>query len=165
MAEIGDIYNSSIEQKVVEKSPEKLFFSSVENKLLDSSATLGSHYWQKNLESPVLFNGAITRLLRHFFGQDIILLEIGPHYALAGPLTQIMSETPNSARYIPTIVRNQNSIENFLFTVSILYISHVPIDFKALFTNGSCLSDLPRYPFDHGESSLWFESRLSKEFR
>lgn len=165
MAEIGDIYNSSIEQKVVEKSPKKLLFSSVENKLLDSSATLGSRYWQKNLESPVLFNGAVTRLLRHFSGQDIILLEIGPHSALAGPLTQIMSETPNSARYIPTIVRNQNSIENFLSAVGKLYTFHVPIDFKALFPNGSCLSDLPRYPFDHGENSLWFESRLSKEFR
>jgi acyl transferase domain-containing protein/NADPH:quinone reductase-like Zn-dependent oxidoreductase/SAM-dependent methyltransferase len=165
MAEIGDIYNSSIEQKVVEKSPKKLFFSSVENKLLDSSATLGSRYWQKNLESPVLFNGAVAGLLRHFSGQDVILLEIGPHSALAGPLTQIMSETPNSARYIPTIVRNQNSVENFLSAVGKLFTFHIPIDFKALFPNGSCLSDLPRYPFNHGESSYWFESRLSKEFR
>jgi len=165
MAEVGDIYNSSIEQKVVEKSPKKLFFSSVENELLNSSATLGSRYWQKNLESPVQFNGAVTGLLRHFSGQELILLEIGPHSALAGPLTQIMSKTPNSARYIPTIVRNQNSVENFLLAVGKLFIFHIPIDFKVLFPRGSCLSDLPRYPFNYGESSHWLESRLSKEYR
>lgn len=165
MAEIGDNYNASIKQKVVGKSPQKLFFSSVESKLLDSSATLGSRYWQKNLESPVLFNGAVAGLLRHFSDQNVILLEIGPHSALAGPLTHIMSETPNSARYIPTIVRNQNSVENFLSAIGKLFTFHIPIDFKALFPNGSCLSDLPRYPFNHGESGHWFESRLSKEFR
>ncbi len=165
MAEIGDTYNSSIEQKMVEKSPKKLFFSSVENKLLDNTATLGSRYWQKNLESPVLFNGAVAGLLRHFSGQDIVLLEIGPHSALAGPLTQIMSETPNSARYVPTIIRNQNSVENFLSAVGKLFTFDIPIDLKALFPTGSCLPDLPRYPFNHGENSYWFESRLSKDFR
>ncbi|KAF1830190.1 hypothetical protein BDW02DRAFT_633855 [Decorospora gaudefroyi] len=165
MAEIGDIYNSFIEHKVVEKGLSKLFFSSVESKLLDKSTLLGSRYWQKNLESPVLFNGAVAGLLRHFFGQELILLEIGPHSALAGPLTQIMSETPNSARYIPTLVRNQNSAENFLSTVGKLFTFQIPIDVKALFPHGSCLSDLPRYPFNHGESGHWFESRLSKEFR
>lgn len=165
MAEIGDIYNSLIEPILTGKSPKKLFFSSVENKLLDSFATLGSHYWQMNLESPVLFNGAVAGLLRHFSGQNVILLEIGPHSALAGPLTQIMSETPNSARYIPTLVRNQNSVENFLSAVGKLFTFHVPINVKALFPNGTCLSDLPRYPFNHGESRHWFESRLSEEFR
>lgn len=165
MAEVGDIYKSSIEHKVVEKSPKKLFFSSVESKLLDSSATLGPRYWQKNLESPVLFNGAVAALLRHFSGEDIVLLEIGPHSALAGPLTQIMSETPNSAKYIPTIVRNQNSVDNFLSTVGKLFTFHVPIELKTLFPHGSCLSDLPRYPFNYGDSSYWFESRLSQQFR
>lgn len=165
MAEISDIYSSSIEHKVVEKSPRKLFFSTVENKLLDSSKNLSSRYWQNNLEYPVLFNGAVSGLLRHFSGQDVLLLEIGPHSALAGPLTQIMAETPNSARYIPTLVRNQNSVESFLTAVGKLFTFQIPIDFKALFPNCSCLSDLPRYPFNHGESSHWFESRLSKDFR
>ncbi|APA16269.1 hypothetical protein sscle_16g110390 [Sclerotinia sclerotiorum 1980 UF-70] len=165
MAEISDIYSSSIEHKVVEKSPRKLFFSTVENKLLDSSKNLSSRHWQNNLEYPVLFNGAVSGLLRHFSGQDVLLLEIGPHSALAGPLTQIMAETPNSARYIPTLVRNQNSVESFLTAVGKLFTFQIPIDFKALFPNCSCLSDLPRYPFNHGESSHWFESRLSKDFR
>ncbi|TGO20105.1 hypothetical protein BTUL_0001g01140 [Botrytis tulipae] len=165
MAEISDVYKSLIEQKLDEKSPKKLFFSSVESKLLDNSTTLGPNYWQKNLESPVLFNGAVSGLLRHFSNQDVVLLEVGPHSALAGPLTQIMAETPNSARYVPTIVRNQNSTENFLSAVGKLYTFHIPIDFGALFPDGSCFPDLPRYPFNHSESSHWFESRLSKEFR
>lgn len=165
MVEIGNAYNCLIRQKMVERSPKKLFFSSVENKLLDSSTILGARYWQKNLESPVLFNGAVTSLLGHFFGQDLVLMEIGPHSALAGPLTQIMSETPNRARYIASIIRNQNSAENFLSAVGKLFTLQVPIDLEALFPNGSCLPDLPRYPFNHSNTGYWFESRLSREFR
>ncbi|TWU78585.1 t1pks [Metarhizium rileyi] len=165
MAEIGDIYRSSIEHRVAGQSPKRPFFSSVEGKLLDSSASLGPRYWQKNLESPVLFNGAVEALLHHYSHQDIVLLEVGPHSALAGPLTQIMSEVSNNARYIPTMVRNQNSVDTFLSAVGKLYASGVPIDLQSLFSQGSCLSDLPRYPFSHDEGGHWFESRLSKEFR
>lgn len=165
MTEIGDTYNSCIEPKLIPKEPNKLFFSSVESKLLDSSATLGSRYWQKNLESPVLFHGAASCLLSHFSGQELVFLEVGPHSALAGPLTQIISETSNNAKYIPTLVRRQNAVENLLSTVGKLFSSHVPIDFAAVFPRGVCLPDLPRYPFNHGDSKYWFESRLSRDFR
>ncbi|KAL4957422.1 polyketide synthase [Aspergillus filifer] len=172
MAEIGDVYNELIEAKIAAKSPGVPFFSSVENRLLDtdSTITLGSRYWQKNLESPVLFNGAVKSLLRHFsnHSQEVILLEVGPHSALAGPLTQIMSETKtpnNTARYIPTLIRNQNSIEDFLTTVGKFFTLNLPISLKALFSTGSCLPNLPCYPFNHGSTKHWFESRLSKEFR
>ncbi len=95
------------------------------------------------MKSPVLFNGAVAGLLRHFSDQNIILLKVGPHSALADFLTQIMSETPNTARYVSIIVRNQNFVENFLSAVGKLFIFYIPIDFKALFPNSSCLSDLP----------------------
>ncbi|KAL4968634.1 reducing polyketide synthase sphB [Aspergillus stella-maris] len=174
MAEIGEVYNELIEEKIAAKRPCIPFFSSVENRLLDaetdSTITLGSRYWRKNLESPVLFNGAVTSLLQHFSRQsqhEVILLEVGPHSALAGPLTQIMSETKTPARYIATLIRNQNSIEDFLTTVGKLFTSHLPINLQSLFPTGTsrCLPDLPRYPFNHGTTKHWFESRLSKEFR
>ncbi|KAL4789956.1 putative polyketide synthase [Aspergillus venezuelensis] len=175
MAEIGDVYNELIEEKIAAKSPCIPFFSSVENRLFDtdtdSAITLGSRYWQKNLESPVLFNGAVTSLLHHFSShsqkEEVILLEVGPHSALAGPLTQIMSETNIPARYIATLIRNQNSIEDFLTTVGKLFTFHLPINLQFFFPTGTsrCLPDLPRYPFNHGTTKHWFESRLSKEFR
>lgn len=165
MAEVGNLYNYLIESKLVDKSPKKLFFSSVDRKLLESSIALGSRYWQTNLEAPVLFNGAVSSLLRHFSHQDVIFLEVGPHSALAGPLTQIMTEIPNTAKYIPTIIRNQDSVENLLSVVGKLFALRVPINLESLFEKGTCLADMPRYPFHYSENSHWFESRLSKEFR
>lgn len=165
MTAVSDTYHSAIEHRLVPKSPCKLFFSSLEGKLLDSSATLGARYWQRNLESPVLFNGAVSTLLGCFSGQDLVLLEVGPHSALAGPLTQIMSETSHGAKYVPTLVRRQDSVESLLSAVGKLFSAQVPINYAAVFPHGVCLPDLPRYPFNHGDSKYWFESRLSKEYR
>ncbi|KAF2164140.1 hypothetical protein M409DRAFT_68050 [Zasmidium cellare ATCC 36951] len=165
MAEIGDAYNALIQERIVAKPLEKPFFSSVEGKLLDASAKLDSQYWQKNAESPVLFNGAVTSLLRYFSDDEIILLEIGAHSALAGPLKQIMTDTSNKATYIPTLIRNQDAFESLLCSIGKLYASHVSTDIAALFPTGICLSNLPRYPHLPSDNSYWFESRLSREYR
>lgn len=61
-------------------------------------------------------------------------------------------------------IRNQNCAESLLSAVGKLYTLQVPIDLKALLFTGSCLLDLPVYPWDH-EESYWYEARLSKEYR
>ena len=164
MVEIGEDYHSLIQSQLAEKSPGKLFFSSVSGQLLDPSIRLDSRYWQKNLESPVLFKGAVSSILRHSIGTSPLFLEIGPHSALAGPLRQTLTQESSKAPYVAAMIRNRNSIESFLSAAGHLYTLQVPIDLKALIPGGSCLSDLPRYPWDH-EESFWFESRLSKEYR
>lgn len=166
MAEIGEYYHSLIDDKSSEREPrkpKKPFFSSVSGRLLDDSMTLGSRYWQKNLESPVLFRSAISSILKHPVGKNPVFLEIGPHSALAGPLRQITQES-SVAPYISAMIRNQDCVESFLSAVGKLYTLQVPIDLKALVPTGSCLSDLPPYPWEHNES-YWYESRLSKEYR
>lgn len=165
MADIGEQYRAAIAPRITAKPPNTLFFSSVTGHLLDDTSTLDAHYWQENLESPVLFQGAVSGILQHFSGEDSVFVEVGPHSALAGPLTQILTEKQNNSRYVPTMVRNQNCIESLLSAVGKLYTFHVPINLRALFPSGSCIPDLPRYPWNHEESSYWFESRLSKEYR
>lgn len=164
MAEIGEHYHSLLKNKINEKEPTKLFFSSVTGSLLDKSTTLGSRYWQRNMESPVLFRAAVSSILQHPIGKNPAFLEIGPHSALAGPLRQILTQESNGAPYTSALIRNQNCVGSMLSAVGKLYTLQVPIDLKALIPTGSCLSDLPPYPWDH-EESYWYETRLSKEYR
>lgn len=164
MAEIGEHYHSLLENKMSEKVPAKLFFSTVTGSLLDKSTPLGPRYWQRNMESPVLFRAAFSSILKHQIGKNPIFLEIGPHSALSGPVRQILTQESRSAPYTSALVRNQSCVESLLSAVGKLYTTQVPIDLKALIPTGSCLSDLPPYPWDH-EESYWHESRLSKEYR
>lgn len=164
MAEIGEHYHSLLENKINEKEPTKLFFSSVTGSLLDKSTTLSSRYWQRNMESPVLFRAAVSSILQHPIGKNPVFLEIGPHSALAGPLRQILTQESSTAPYTSALIRNQNWVESLLSAVGKLYTLQVPIDLKVLIPTGSCLSDLPPYPWDH-EESYWYETRLSKEYR
>ncbi|KAF2756071.1 ketoacyl-synt-domain-containing protein [Pseudovirgaria hyperparasitica] len=163
MTEIGDDYHALITKDVVGQTPKKLFFSSVTGALLEGSA-LGPDYWQKNLESRVSFRSAVKNLLNHEIGENATFIEIGPHSALSGPLRQIQDECRSSNLYIPSMLRNQDSVESFLVAVGQLYVSHIPMDLEQLLPRGRSLPDLPRYPWSYSDT-YWLESRLSKEWR
>lgn len=164
MREIGGDYLSLI-SNVTGNKPLAPFFSSVTGNLLEPKRPLGPKYWQANLESPVRFREAVTCILNHEIGKNAVFLEIGPHSALAGPLRQIFTQVSSPApSYISTMIRNKNTIGSFLTAVGKLFSHNIHVDLKALFPTGTCLSDLPRYPWNH-ENSYWFEYRLSKEWR
>ncbi|KID66135.1 Highly reducing polyketide synthase gloL [Metarhizium brunneum] len=165
MAEIGDDYASLISGQVNGKGPSNaFFFSSVTGKLLDGEHNLGSAYWRTNLESPVRFREAVTNLLNHEVGKHAVFIEIGPHSALAGPLRQIFTETSSPCPYLSVIIRNQDCLGSYLAAVGKLHSLNVNINLDVLFPTGSCLPDLPRYPWNH-ENTCWYESRLSKDWR
>lgn len=164
MTEVGQTYRSRIESKSSNERPIIPFFSSVTGNLLDQSTTLGPKYWQRNLESPVLFKAAIYSILEHPIGENSAFLEIGPHSALSGPLRQILTQKSCRVPYASTLIRNQSCVESFLSSVGKLWSLQVPINLNALIPYGACLSGLPSYPWDH-EESYWYESRLSKDFR
>ncbi|EFE31625.1 polyketide synthase, putative [Trichophyton benhamiae CBS 112371] len=164
MKEIGEYYQFLIGEEMISRAPSALFFSSVTGHLLDTEQTIGSKYWQDNLESPVRFREAVMAILKHEIGKNSVFLEVGPHGALAGPLRQIFTQASSSAPYISTMARNQDCTASFLAAIGALHSLNVGIDLKPLFPTGSCLPDLPRYPWNH-EGSYWYETRLSKEWR
>jgi acyl transferase domain-containing protein len=165
MVEIGNDYHKLIAEEISEKEPTKLFFSSVTGQIYSQGTTrLSARYWQKNLESPVLFSTAVTTLLKHEIAKNAVFLEIGPHSGLAGPLRQIQTQNSNSAPYISTMLRNQDCVESFLLAIGKLYSVNVTVNFKKLVPSGTTLPDLPTYPWNHSET-YWYESRLSKEWR
>lgn len=166
MMDIGDEYYSLIEHRVSAKNPTKLFFSTVENKILTQGSSLGPKYWQKNLESPVLFHSAISSIINyHEIAKKMLFLEVGPHSALSGPLREIQTQFSNPASpYVPAFIRNQNDLESFLAAIGALYVLNCPLDLKKVICDGTTLPDLPRYPWDHSKK-FWYESRLSREWR
>lgn len=128
--------------------------------------SFGPGYWKRNLESPVLFKSAVQNLLQDasLILSELVFLEIGPHAALSAPLRQILSEDSRTAEHIPTILRRQNSAESLLNAIGKLWTLGIDIDFAAIMPRGSCISGLPRYPWNH-QRRHWFESRVSKEWR
>ncbi|PMB71845.1 Lovastatin nonaketide synthase mokA [Beauveria bassiana] len=85
MAEVGPVYFDLVDEGLGSREPRVPFFSSVEGRLLNKTEFLGAKYWQKNLESPVLFNDAVSAIAETPIGQNAMFLEIGPHSALSGP--------------------------------------------------------------------------------
>jgi acyl transferase domain-containing protein len=162
MRAVGDTYRRLIED-IESKEILVPFFSSMKGQQIVNQGEIGARYWQKNLESPVLFSSAITAILQdqtlgHLF------LEIGPHPALAGPLRQIFKSMGSRSAYISTLRSDKNSTESFLMALGQLYVKAVPIDFAVLNPYGVVLTDLPTYPWHH-EEEYWCESRLSREWR
>jgi acyl transferase domain-containing protein len=164
MMELGQEYQSLIDPQIICKHPSRPFFSSVNGKAIDDCTRLDSSYWRQNLESPVLFQRAVTELLQHPVAENAVFLEVGPHSALSGPTRQIQESTSRSMPYVSVMVRGQNCVESFLTAMGKLHLLSIPLDFSKLVPTGSTLPDLPRYPWNHSER-YWYESRLSKEWR
>ncbi|KAH7109104.1 fatty acid synthase S-acetyltransferase [Dendryphion nanum] len=165
MIECGETYLRLMEGRIIGKQPTLPFFSSVTGRILDKSIRLDAAYWTQNLQSEVLFYQAVSAILQGPLGAGAIFLEIGPHSALQGPLSQIASEVSMSIPYISAMRRNGRSQEEFLSAVGKLWTLDVSVDTKALIPKGRLLADLPRYPYDHQGKQFWFESRLSKQHR
>jgi acyl transferase domain-containing protein len=94
---------SSIEAK----RPSIPFYSSVTGGKVDAAA-LDTSYCVSNLLSPVL-HPAVSRLLSYL--PDAVLLKVGPHLALAGPLRQTIKATNYAkAEYVSTLLRGKNAL-------------------------------------------------------
>ena len=162
MQAVGQGYSSMVSQFRA-REPTTPFFSSVTGgRILDRP--LDGSYWTENFLSPVLFNSAVSQLLQHS-NHSKILIEIGPHAALAGPLRQIIqASNASAAKYISTLVRDQDATSALLQCAGNLFQHGVELDFQAIAPHGRPLVDLPAYSWQRS-GHHWKESRLSKDWR
>ncbi|KAH0438713.1 polyketide synthase [Colletotrichum camelliae] len=161
MRAVGAEYQALLKPHLNPNSPKIPFFSSVSLQRLERASDFGPDYWQRNLESPVLFRQAVTRLLQT--SSTSLHLEVGPHSALAGPLKQIYSENAIAPAYITAQKRGANSMVSFLSAVGELHCRGVPVAFPVL-DGVRPLTDLPPYPW-HMSKTYWPESRVIKAFQ
>lgn len=153
--------------------------SSVTNSILSEKAVLGATYWSANLLSPVLFNQAVQTIgTSPEFASVDMLIEIGPHSALSGPIRQIKAEYNfEKLQYLPTLIRGADSASSLLKLAGELFLRDVPLDMERVTAleeqtrngkisckQGSLLVDLPSYQWDSNKK-FWAEARQSREHR
>lgn len=139
---------------------------------------LGPEYWVKNFISPVLFSQAVTALMsddsrrrrRKRAGEVAfdLLLEVGPHSTLRGPIRQILqAQDSSSVVYYSVLSRGEHDVRSALSAAGELYLQGVTVDMAALNLVSSKsltpLTDLPSYPWNHS-LKFWAESRVSKNY-
>jgi acyl transferase domain-containing protein/NADPH:quinone reductase-like Zn-dependent oxidoreductase len=151
--------------------------SSVTNQILPSNAKIQEDYWSTNLISPVLFNQAVQALANELPEVDL-LVEIGPHSAMAGPIRQIKTLIQRSdLNYLPSLIRNADSAVSLLKLCGELFLRNYDVDMlrvtameesstsgKVWLTTGNFVVDLPPYQWDRTKN-YFAESRMSKEHR
>ncbi|KAL2061047.1 hypothetical protein VTL71DRAFT_9099 [Oculimacula yallundae] len=157
--------------QVHEASSGKTMFSSVTGASIQSEL-LGPAYWAQNLVSPVRFSEAVQSLLRSKATKSDVLLEIGPHGVLQGPLKQIMDgeiKLKAKPKYISMLIRGKDAVSTSLEMAGTLFTLGHPIDLgkvntSILDTTPRALSDLPKYPWNHTKT-YWHESHLGAAHR
>ncbi|KAG4437379.1 hypothetical protein IFR05_007143 [Cadophora sp. M221] len=129
MTFIQDVYLKSIRDVEPLKSGKSVeMFSSVTGRKIMPSE-LGSTYWVRNMLSPVRFSGGVESILlptsqRGHRAQtsDIqLLVEIGPHGVLKGPISQILASGEDSVSYISLLHRGKNAYSSVLEAAGCLW--------------------------------------------
>ncbi|KAL4922536.1 hypothetical protein BDW62DRAFT_54743 [Aspergillus aurantiobrunneus] len=133
-----------------------------------------AEHWVQNMLQPVLFLDSLTNMcLSSDSDQQIdIILEVGPHSALAGPVRQTMGLPAFEGKrisYISCLSRGKNAVETMQSLASTLRSQGTCVDLGAVNFPVSqdglrVLYDLPSYPWNH-DHGHWAEPRLNKEHR
>ncbi|KAL4862617.1 hypothetical protein BDV12DRAFT_178594 [Aspergillus spectabilis] len=139
---------------------------------------LGASYWVQNLVSPVRFSDAVATLLQGSTkrrrrlrpGEAAVdlLLEIGPHGALKGPLRQILQHhSISNVTYLSVLQRGEDGVLSAARVAGDLNAHGVCVNISQVNRTTAkplSLTDLPPYPWDHS-LRYWAESRLSRQYR
>lgn len=133
-----------------------------------SPEALGPYYWVRNLVSPVLFSDAVKELVSPDDGEGNtvdLLIEVGPHSALGGPIEQILSHHGiEKVGYESMLMRGKDSLKTSLQLASKLFLAGVPLSISQV--NGDLhpcrLTDLPQYQWNHTKA-FRHETRIQRE--
>ncbi|KAL5321033.1 hypothetical protein ACEPPN_011843 [Leptodophora sp. 'Broadleaf-Isolate-01'] len=171
---VADEYDEtldSIEQPVVTNVR---FHSSLYGSLIEGTK-LQPSYWVDNLTKPVRFSEALSSMCKPVDGYKTgvdMIIEIGPHSALAGPVKQILKANGPNAMAIPyasALIRKKDAVESAMDLAATLFVKGAPLDLGAVnFPRPRkaplLLVDMPRYPWNH-QTKYWHESRISQKHR
>ncbi|KAI0096862.1 hypothetical protein GGR51DRAFT_489918 [Nemania sp. FL0031] len=180
MSSVAEEYRRSIADITPVDQSSTKFYSTVDGCSIPSSR-LGADYWVANLCSPVQFVAALAdmlytnvekRSLKSRSQATSMLLEIGPHSALGGPIKQFKSghNEIDHIGYQSLLVRGQNAALTALRAAAWLWAKGVPVDLNKVNNKtrtpaqGTVLADLPSYSWNHS-TSYWHETRASKNHR
>jgi acyl transferase domain-containing protein/NADPH:quinone reductase-like Zn-dependent oxidoreductase len=140
---------------------------------------MNAEYWARNLVCPVRFSDAVSGVLSTMSEQKgplsatepNLLVEIGPHSALSGPIKQIIraSSGAGPTSYFSALVRNKSAVKTALDLAGKLFtlgasISLEEVNHPVGEAPRAMLNGLPPYYWHH-DKLHWQESRRSKAYR
>ncbi|KAI2625911.1 ketoacyl-synt-domain-containing protein [Hypoxylon sp. NC1633] len=169
---IAETYHGMIaDVELKEANGDVEFFSSLRSRKVDIEE-LGPQYWVENLTNPVRFTTTLRLLCEE--GEPDILIEIGPHAALKGPIMQTLKTLGRPASklpvYIPTLVRGRDATETTLELAGQLFVrGYEGIDFFNVNHNRfevekpDIIPFLYTYPWSR--QRCWYESRITRQHR
>ncbi|KAM3503000.1 hypothetical protein MY10362_004481 [Beauveria mimosiformis] len=145
----------------------------------EEAVSVDPAYWRRNLESPVLFSNAVERLARE--SPVDLLVEIGPHPALGGPLKQIRTNLEANGSSLPTclgtLARGEDDVVSILSLAGNLFINNAEVNLVAVnatekvkqgkleLSHGFFCLDMPPYKYSSAEKPIHYENRFNKEYR
>ena len=147
-----------------------IMVSSVTGEEVDAEL-LGSYYWVRNLISPVLFTDAIKELISPADGFDRknavdLLLEVGPHSALKGPIEQILAYyNIKGIVYMSMLSRGKSAIDTILDLAAELFRHGISLNMPEVNCDSDCrlLTNLPPYAWNHSQE-FRADSRIQREY-
>ncbi|KAG9239333.1 hypothetical protein BJ875DRAFT_491623 [Amylocarpus encephaloides] len=159
-----------------------VMFSSVTGKVVDSEVLGTGEYWVSNMTRPVKFSPALQealayrpnrkRTLRNALFVNM-LVELGPHSALQGPIHQILSNQEHGKLEIPYVsilTRGKNAVQTSLEAVGKLVQHGYPVNVTQAnsVTHETklpvALTDMPPFAWNRSYH-YWYESAISSAFR
>ncbi|KAH8701065.1 hypothetical protein BGW36DRAFT_339021 [Talaromyces proteolyticus] len=186
MEAVAADYEKSLEGMEVNSiSKDVEMVSTVTGEIVTSADVLGPSYWSKNMVGCVRFNDALqvlctpqatTKRARRGAGTQAaldVLVEVGPHAALAGPIKQILGVPAlekSGIVYKSVLSRGQDACQTAIETATFLFAKGGNVDlYKLNFPESVDLKpqvvvDLPTYFWNHNKRH-WCEGRLSAEHR
>ncbi|KAL8721592.1 MAG: hypothetical protein Q9225_001756 [Loekoesia sp. 1 TL-2023] len=184
MLPCGDPYIHSLRACGIRVNPKRSnitcsWFSSVapSDNGMEPGEELRDAYWRDNMTNAVLFTDAVKNAVASD-QQLSFALEVGPHPALQGPVTQNISGVQSAALpYCGVLSRGNNDIQVFSDALGLLWthLGAQAVDFRSYEkamsspSSGDALRpklvvDLPSYQWNHRRTH-WHESRRSRKIR
>ncbi|EHK96644.1 putative Phthioceranic/hydroxyphthioceranic acid synthase [Glarea lozoyensis 74030] len=174
MEKVADYYRQFLSSLQAPQSTDVKFHSSLLGCIVDGPQ-LESSYWVDNLTKSVRFSEAVTSMCEPADGNKTgvnMLVEIGPHSALAGPIKQIVKACgPNATKipYVSALVRKKDAVETAQELASTLFVKGATLDMGAVNLPNpgkqpALLVDMPRYPWNH-QTKYWHESRIMQKHK
>ncbi|KAL1623909.1 Type I Iterative PKS [Neofusicoccum ribis] len=144
------------------------------DRIVDASE-MGPEHWVRNMLQPVEFVDALRKICLDpsAGGRQVdMLVEIGPHGALAGPIRQCLQLPELSdlgVGYGSCLSRGKNAVDTMHALAVSLVAKGYPVDLSAVnFPRGSAqlgvIPELPTYPWNH-RTRHWWESRINRDHR
>ena len=179
MEAVADAYYASMDKKVqpAQDHLDFAFSSPSTGTRINCVEEIGSPaHWVRSLTGPVKFVDAFRNMCfdDSGSGEPVVdmVIEVGPHAALSGPIQDIMSMPEFRGHEIPyssCLVRKHSAVDTMHTLVGTLLRKGYPINLGPVnFPYGNCgmqvLRDLPRYPWNH-QTRHWIEPRFNKAHR